>query len=349
MPTRSVRTESPRSRRMAPAAGAALLLAAALAAAAAGAGEPPPASGKASANPTPIAGTPRLGNAAIDADQAPAVMAQAKAAIAASDWAKAAALMESVMLIDAARLSAADRLATASSLAVCYLEMGDAAGASRSLGRRASLLADAAEKRRTLAAAEMLTEQKSTKVADKPLKTLDEAVQAGVRWKVESVIELARKTAADSRMFSVKGRFETSAQNCLNVLAEADPLAPGTSDKHRREILTIIITKCIDRSEAAVDALKKERSYLSTHRWMSLSDNEKVGAWVRRVVVYNETRNEAEGALQNLQPFAEKFKAGDLYKPSAVDKILKELDELKYFPGSKMLILPRKTGGKPRA
>ena len=294
--------------------------------------------------PLPEAAPKKIVPLTVPPGRAAEILRAARTALEQGDWVKAGGLFEGLLDLDSKTVGDADRRATASGLAACYLQVGDGPGAARAFGRRAALAVDEKEKRVLLAAAEALGQSGAARIGDKTVRSYDEAMAAAAEWKVQSLLAQAKKMSAQARQFTVAGYIERVSKNCMDKLAEADILSPNFSDARRREVLEPMVANLMQGARRAVDLCTSEREYLNTHRYLSLYGGELTKQWLNRIVGYMGTRQDAEDALKNLKAAAEKVKFGDLYSETQVQDLLRRLDDLRFYPGGRLRIAPRPTG-----
>jgi len=289
---------------------------------------------KAGEEAKPPAPPPQVVAAAVDPAKAPQALQQAKAAIAAGEWVKAAGLLEGLMLLDERALAIDDRLAATGALVTCYLQIKDAAGAAKSLSRRAALAPDANDKRRLVAAAEVLRTVGSVEIGGKTLSRLEEVVETAMDWKAQQCLKDATDIAAKAKGIDVPAQLERAATGALKKLSEADVFVPGFSAAHRKEPLAALVNNVIEAAKQAVDYCEKVRPDLTSTAISSVSSRPAAKAWNDRAIPYFARRQAAEDALKNLPAFAAKFDIADVYEANkkVVKDLLVKLDDYQYYP-----------------
>jgi len=289
---------------------------------------------KAGEEAKPPAPPPQVVVVPVDPAKAPQALQQAKAAIAAGEWIKAAGLLEGLMLLDERAFAADDRLAATGALVTCYLQIKDAAGAAKSLSRRAALAPDANDKRRLVAAAEVLRTVGSVEIGGKTLSRLDEVVETAMAWKAQQCLKDATDIAAKARGIDVPAQLERAATGMLKKLSEADVFVPGFSAAHRTEPLAALVNNVIAAAKQAVDYCEKVRPELTSTAVSSVSSRAAANAWNDRAIPYFARRQAAVDALKNLPAFAAKFDIADVYKANetVVKDLLVQLDDYQYYP-----------------
>jgi hypothetical protein len=289
---------------------------------------------KAGEEAKPPAPPPQVVVVPVDPAKAPQALQQAKAAIAAGEWIKAAGLLEGLMLLDERTLAADDRLAVTGALVTCYLQIKDAAGAAKSLSRRAALAPDANDKRRLVAAAEVLRTVGSVEIGGKTLSRLEEVVETAMNWKAQQCLKDAADIAAKAKGIDVPAQLERAATGALKKLSEADVFVPGFSAAHRKEPLAALVNNIIEAAKQAVDYCEKVRPDLTSTAISSVASRAAANAWNDRAIPYFARRQAAEDALKNLPAFAAKFDIADVYKANetVVKDLLLKLDDYQYYP-----------------
>ena len=289
---------------------------------------------KAGEEAKPPAPPPQVVAVPVDPAKAPQALQQAKAAIAAGEWIKAAGLLEGLMLLDERAFAADDRLAVTGALVTCYLQIRDAAGAAKSLSRRAALAPDANDKRRLVAAAEVLRSVGSVEIGGKTLSRLEEVVETAMAWKAQQCLKDATDIAAKARGIDVPAQLERAATGMLKKLSEADVFMPGFSAAHRTEPLAALVNNVIEAAKQAVDYCEKVRPELTSTAVSSVSSRAAANAWNDRAIPYFARRQAAVDALKNLPAFAAKFDIADVYKANetVVKDLLVQLDDYQYYP-----------------
>ncbi|MCX5673368.1 MAG: hypothetical protein NTX87_00010 [Planctomycetota bacterium] len=289
---------------------------------------------KAGEEAKPPAPPPQVVVVPVDPAKAPQALQQAKAAIAAGEWIKAAGLLEGLMLLDERTLAADDRLAATGALVTCYLQIKDAAGAAKSLSRRAALAPDANDKRRLVAAADVLRTVGSVEIGGKTLSRLDEVVETAMNWKAQQCLKDAADIAAKAKGIDVPAQLERAATGALKKLSEADVFVPGFSAAHRKEPLAALVNNIIEAAKQAVDYCEKVRPDLTSTAVSSVSSKAAAKAWNDRAIPYFARRQAAEDALRNLPAFTAKLDLADVYKANetVIKDLLVKLDDYQYYP-----------------
>jgi hypothetical protein len=289
---------------------------------------------KASEEAKPAAAPPQVVAVPVDPAKAAQAFQSAKAAVVAGEWAKAAGLLEGLLALDERSLSADDRLGATGALVTCYLQIKDAQGAARSLSRRAALVPDANDKRRLLAAAEVLRTAGTVEFDGKALTRYDEVVEAAMTWKARDCLKSAIDLAAKAKNLNEAAQLERAAAGALKKLSEADVFVPGFSAAHRKEPLTAIVNNILTAARQTVDYCDKERPELTRTAYSSVSSKAAAKAWNDRATPYLGRRQAAEEALKNLPTFTSKFEIADVYKANedAIKDLLAKLDDFQYYP-----------------
>ena len=298
------------------------------------------------------------GPALIDPERADEAFDEAKEAVADKDWTKAARLLEGLLNLDRGAFSHEKRLVATVGLVNCYLEMRDAEDAVRALRRRAGLVASEADKKRLLAAADVLEDAKGFVIADKVVKRYDEVMAAAMKSKAQEALDLALKAAASATRLDKAYNLKRAAQTCLDKLEQADLYMPGFSAEHRTEVLARLRDNVLGGAERAVELCTDDRKEIS-RLWQSILDEaekaKKAEEAARKaktskpiitlttthpaIRLYNQKASEylaqrqtAEDTLGNLQPFANKYEVPELYKEqeNEVQDLLAKLNDLKY-------------------
>ncbi len=274
--------------------------------------------------------------------RARAAFQEAEEAMKARQWQRAGGLWAGLLALDPRVLEPAQARRAAEALAICHLQLRDLPGAAVALRRRAALAGrDAAERERVLAVIEALQDRKEGGPAARPPTSFEALLEAGCRWKADQLAAQARRIAENPTLASVRGRLQRTAQRCLDLLDEADRLVPGTAGRHREAVLRTLAGKVIEVARRTADRLAGQREWLNKNRWRSWAEKSIVKAWTAKVVAYLSARRQAADALSNL--LATPLLAG-CYDKRQVLNLLGRLDELQYYPGSKLRIAPRKTG-----
>jgi len=282
----------------------------------------------------PAAAPVQIVAAVVDPANAKQALADAKTALVAGDWVKAGGLLEGLMALDEKAFPAEDRLGATGALVNCYLQIKDAQGAARAMARRANLVTDANDKRRLLAAAEALRTVGSIQVGDKTVGRFEEAVEAGMAWKVEQCLTKAKDLAAKAQRLNEMAQLDSAARTSLARLEEADVYVPGYSAAHRKDVIAVLVTKIMEAGKNACDMCEKVRPELTRTRTISVTSVAAAAQWNARGKPYLETREIAEVALKNIRPFTTKYEAPELYtgNRSAIDRLLADLDDYQYYP-----------------
>jgi len=295
----------------------------------------------------------------VDPAKAAEAFKEAKSAIAAGDWRRAGNLLEGLLKLDTGSFPKEDRLAASAALVTCYLQIKDAKGAAAALRLRANLVASETDKKRLLAAAEAMDAPGKSIIGGTAVGRFEEAMEAGTEWKAQQILELAKQVGASATGLNVMYRLDRATQGCLAKLAEADLYVPGFGQAHQTEVVATLTDNILDAARKAVDVCTADRKEIS-RLWQSILDDLKKAAEeeARRakgslpskspltlaaqhpaIRLYNQKASEyltqrqvGEDMLGNLQPFAEKYEAPDLYQKSEqeVKDLLSKLNDLKY-------------------
>jgi len=284
----------------------------------------------------------RIVPASIKPSKAKSAFQEAGKALAAKKWKEAGEQYAGVLALRPAALEPPQLIEAAEGLVLCHLQLGDTAGAAVALRRRAGLTRNGDERKRILATIDALQGTASDNMAGRKSPTaFAPLVQAAARWKAEQLIQEARRNAAATTLVSVRGRLERQARLCEDTLREADFFEPGSHSRNRDAVLRVLADKVIQIARKTVDGCEKERTWLDSNRWQSWSAKNHVQSWTGRVMGYLSARQQAEDAIGNLLTTAA---LKGLYNEGEAKKLLKRLDGLRYYPGGKLKILPRKTG-----
>lgn len=282
----------------------------------------------------PPSSPPQVVVVPVDPAKAAQAMADAKAAVAAGEWIKAAGLLEGLLLLDEKAFSVDDRLAATGALTICYLQIKDPQGAAKTLTRRALLATDPSDKRRLLAAAEALRTANSVQIGGKTVSRFEDLLQAAMNWKADQVLAEARDLATRAVRLMDAAQLERYAAGCQKKLAEADVFVPGYSAAHKKEPLMVLVTGVIDGAKDTVEYCTKERQELTRVRTASVFSKPAAKAFNDRAGPYLARRQVAEEALKNLKNFTSRFEMAAQYaaNEAAVKDFLEKLDDLQYYP-----------------
>jgi hypothetical protein len=302
---------------------------------------PPPAAPAAAAAPAPAtapvpaaAPAPQVVVVQVDPTKAAEALKDAKSALGAGEWAKAAGLLEGMLQLDDRTLAMDDRMGATGALVTCYLQIKDAQGAAKSLLRRAALTADPADKKRLVAAADVLKLSGTTEVGGKTLTRFEEVIAVAMPYRAQSYLKEVSDRAAKATGINDMAQLEKAANVALKRLEEADVFVPGFSAAHRKELLAVLVNNIIGAAQRAAETCDKERRELTQIALSMPATVPAAKAFNARVAPYLARREAAEAALKNLQGFTNKYDAADLYTSNAtqIKELLKKLDDLQYYP-----------------
>lgn len=267
-------------------------------------------------------------------EDAPKAFERAKAAIGTGDWVKAAGVLEGLMAIDEAKFKYDDRLSASGALITCYLQIKDALGASQAFARLAQLAKDANDKRRLLAAAEMLRTLGTVKVGDKSLSRFEEVVEVAMPWKADQCLEAAKTAAKNAKRLNDRTQLDKQANMALGKLREANAYVPGFSAKHEAEVLAEMINNIVEGAKATLEHCEKRRTELTSAYQGGLVGRSMISQYNQRVREYHATRGAAEQALKHIRAFTASFNVAELYSTNEteIERFLEELDEYQYYP-----------------
>ena len=305
---------------------------------------------KGSAETKAPAVVPQVVVAQVDPTKAAQALKDAKSALAAGEWVKAAGLMEGLLLLDDRTLAAEDRVGVTGALITCYLQMKDAQGAARSLLRRAALATDPLDRKRLVAAADVLKASGATEIGGKAITRFEEVIAAAMPYRAQDYLKEANDLAAKAQRLNDMTQLDKAATVALKRLQEADSFVPGFSAAHRKEPLTTIVNNIMEATRRTVEFCDKERQTLAT---MATSGSalsvQAAKAWNDRAKPYMARREAAEAALKNIQTFAQKNDAAELYTTNEkeIAGLLKKLDDLQYYPEGTILPYSSYYGGTP--
>jgi hypothetical protein len=270
----------------------------------------------------------------VDPAKAAQALKDAKSALVAGDWVKAAGLLEGLMLLDERSLAMDDRLGATGALVTCYLQIKDAQGAAKSLLRRAALTADPTDKKRLIAAADVLKLSGATEIGGKTISRFEEVIAAAMPFRAQDCLKEANDLAAKATRLNEAAQIEKAANVAIRRLAEADVFVPGFSAAHRQEPLAVILNNVLDAAKRTIEFCDKERPELTRAAVASVASIPAAKAWNERGKPYLDRRDAAEAALKNLQTFTQKFDAADLYASNEkeIKNLLKKLDDYQYYP-----------------
>jgi hypothetical protein len=259
---------------------------------------------------------------------------EARSALVAGNWVKAGGLLEGLMRVDEKHFSSEKRLGATGALITCYLQIKDAHGASRAIGRRASLAPGENDKKRLVAASEMLRDLGTLKVGEKTLGRFEEVIEAAMPWKAERLLEKAADLARNASNLNNPTQLGKAADNALDLLGEANVYVPGYADAHRTEVLAELVNNILKGARDAVDYCKKIRPELTRTRLASIASKPAAIQWNSVARVYLGRRQAAEDALNLLKSFTLRYKVEGLFEQNAaeVQQLLADLDEYQYYP-----------------
>lgn len=295
---------------------------------------------KGSAETKAPAVVPQVVAAQVDPAKAPQALKDAKSALVAGEWVKAAGLLEGLLLLDDRTLAAEDRVGTTGALITCYLQMKDAQGAARSLLRRAALTTDPLDKKRLVAAADVLKVSGATEIGGKAITRFEEIIAVAMPYRAQDFLKEANDLAAKAQRLNEMTQLDKAATIALKRLQEADSFVPGFSAAHRKEPLTVIVNNIMETAKRTVEYCDKERQNLTTAALSgSALSVQAAKAWNDRAKPYMARREAAEAALKNIQTFAQKNDAAELHTTNEkeIASLLKKLDDLQYYPEGTVL------------
>lgn len=310
-------------------------------------------------------GSGELRPALIDPERADEAFDEAKEAVADKDWTKAAGLLEGLLALDRKAFPHEKRLVATVGLVNCYLEICDAGGAVRALQRRAGLVASEADKKRLLAAADVLEDAKGFVIAGKVVKRYDDVMAAAMESKAQQALDLALEAAASATRLDKAHTLKRTARTCFDKLEQADLYMPGFSAEHRTEVLASLRDNVLGGAQRAVKLCTDERKDLTRLR-QSIIDNFKkeadaakkareaakkakkplppespvtltrlhadLLAYNQKASAYLARRQAGEDALGNLETLVERFDVPDLCKEheEEIQNLLEKLNNLQY-------------------
>ena len=285
------------------------------------------------------AAPPQVVVAQVDPAKAAQALKDAKSALVAGDWVKAAGLLEGLLLLDDRTLAMDDRLGATGALVTCYLQIKDAQGAAKSMLRRAGLATDPLDKRRLVAAADVLKTSGATEIGGKALTRFEEVMAAAMPFRAQDYLKEANNLAAKATRLNEAAQLEKAANIALKRLAEADIFVPGFSAAHRQEPLAVIFNNVLDAAKQTVEFCDKERPELARTAVSSVASVQAAKEWNNRATPYLAKREAAETALKNLQSFTQKYELADLYTSNGneIKSLLRKLDDFQYYPAGTVL------------
>jgi len=297
-------------------------------------GAPAPTPGGDTPAPKPATTVPVVTVIPVDPANAAKALQDAKSALVAGEWVKAGGLLEGLMALDDKAFPLADRLSATGALITCYLQIKDAQGAARALGRRALLATDANDKQRLVAAAEALRTVGSVEIGGKTVSRFEEVVEAAMNWKADQVLADAKDMAAKATRINEPVQLEKIATSALKKLDASEIFVPGYAAGHRKDVIGAFVNNILNSAKQSGDYCEKERAELTRTRAAGGVTRASAKTWNDRARAYLGTRKMAEDALKNLKPFTAKFESPDLYtaNASSVDELLRKLDDFKYYP-----------------
>ncbi|MCX5683190.1 MAG: hypothetical protein NT049_05835, partial [Planctomycetota bacterium] len=270
----------------------------------------------------------------VDPTKGAQALKDAKSALVAGDWVKAAGLLEGLLQLDTNALAMDDRLGATGALITCYLQIKDAQGAAKSLLRRAALTNDPTDKKRLVAAADVLKVSGATEIGGKTISRFEEVIAAAMPYRAQDFLKEANDLAAKAKDLNDLKQLDKAAATALKRLAEADAFVPGFSAAHRKEPLTAIFHNILVAARRTVEFCDKERLELTRTSVSSIASVAAAREWNNRATPYFAKREAAETAVKNLQTFAQKYEIADLYTSSEkeIKSLLAKLDDLQYYP-----------------
>lgn len=261
-------------------------------------------------------------------------LADAKTALVAGEWVKAAGLLEGLMLLDDKAFAAEDRMGATGALTTCYLQIKDAQGAAKALSRRAQMATDANDKRRLVATAEALRTIGSVDIGGKPIGRYEEVVEAAMNWKAGEFVEDAKAMAAKAQRLNEMPQIERTLATCFKKLDDADVFVPGFGAKNRREPIAVLVANILNAAKQTIEYCEKDRPELARTRFTGLGSKVKAKIWNDHATIYLTKRQVTEEALKNIKSFTQKYEVPDLYtsNAAAITEMTEQLSDLQYYP-----------------
>jgi len=293
-------------------------------------GAEPPAPGPGEPKTPP----PQIIPVTVEPEKAQEALEEAKAALVAGDWVKAGGLLEGLLRLDDKAIGAKDREGATGALITCYLQIKDARGTARAIGRRAAFAQDANNKRRLLAAAEALNELNTVTINGKTLTRFGEVIEATMPWKADQCLKQAVETVQKATNLNKLDPMKKAADLALKQLAEANIYMPGFGDAHQNEVLEALVKNVLDAAQAAIDHCEKVRPELTSRRFSSTVSRAAAMQWNNVARTYLGNRQAAEDGLKNIEPFAAYYNAPAVYTShkETINRLLADLDDYQYYP-----------------
>jgi hypothetical protein len=298
------------------------------------AGDPAKAPAAQATTPAVPAAAPQVVVVQVDPTKGAQALKDAKSALVAGDWVKAAGLLEGLLQLDTNALAMDDRLGATGALVTCYLQIKDAQGAAKSLLRRAALTNDPTDKKRLVAAADVLKISGATEIGGKTISRFEEVIAAAMPYRAQDYLKEVNDKAAKATGLNEMKQLDKAAATALKRLEEADAFVPGFSAAHRKEPLTVIFNNILDAARRTVEFCDKERQELTRTSVSSVASVQTAKEWNNRATPYFAKREAAEAAVKNLQTFSQKYELADLYTSNEkeIKSLLAKLDDFQYYP-----------------
>jgi len=286
------------------------------------------------AKPAPAKPVPKVVPADIPPEKADASFKEARSALVAGDWVKAGGLLEGLLRLDVKDFDAKKRIGATGALITCYLQIKDPFGAARAIGLRSSTAKDPNDRKRLLAASEMLRTLRTVTVNGKTLGRFEEVAEAAMPWKADQCLQKAVTIAQNASNLNSQTHLNKAADNALEQLAEANVYVPGYSASHKAEVLGQLVTNILNAAREAVKHCEKVRPALTRTRLSSIVSKAAAAQWNQVARVYLGNRQAAESALWLIKAFALRHETPDLYTANTADieSLLAELKEYQYYP-----------------
>jgi len=278
--------------------------------------------------------TPKIVPTDVPPEKADAAFKEARTALVAADWVKAGGLLEGLLQLEPKHFAIEKRLGATGALITCYLQIKDPYGAARAIALRAGSAKDPNDRKRLLAASEMLRTRRSLEVNGKTLRRFEEVAEAAMPWKADQCLQKAGRIAENAENLNSQTHLAKAADNALEQLAEANVYVPGYADSHKAELLGKLVENILNAASGAVTHCEKVRPALTKTRLSSVTSKSAAAQWNNVARVYLGKRQAAESALQLLKGFCLRYDVPDLHARHDADiaKLLEQLQEYEYYP-----------------
>jgi len=212
-----------------------------------------------------------------------------------------------------------------------YFELDDWPASAEAIRRVAILIKEDVDKKRLLAVAEALEENKSPSIGSQTIDGFDHAIKSAMKWKADKIFDKAFSFVQDAKEINRRSNVD-QALNIANIhLSEAEMYVPGYSFQRKQEFVKEMVDRMISSVQKAKIICTEDRKDLKRNYVGGVTDRKHAEAWNKQCQVYLDIIDASRSCLNNIKQLGQENSIEELYDTAEHEKLVKEIQELQFY------------------